>query len=117
MQLHDRSAIAILLLALAISQQGCGSSEERGRVPAEAEAVKGDHLSHHIGEDVTASVSNVSEGNGPYTLRVGIESEKSVRIYFPNGGWRDITLDEPDPLMDQAWEGTDSEGNSWTIDP
>jgi hypothetical protein len=117
LRLLGRSTIVILLLALAISQYGCGSTKEQKRAPAKAETVKGDHLSQHLGEDITATVHNVSEGYGPYSLRVEIESEESVRIYFPNGGWRDISLDEADPAMDQTWEGTDSEGNSWTIDP
>lgn len=117
MRLLGRPTIAILLLALAISQHGCGPSSEQKRATEEAGKTKVDHLSNHLGEDLTATVYNVSDGHGPYTLRVEIESAESVRIYFPNGGWRDISLNEADPQMDKTWEGTDSEGNSWTIDP
>src|SRR3989304_9387881 len=108
--------LAPLLLFLVISL-GCTiavrDTEERNGEGAEAE----DRLEAHIGEEIEASVTNTTRGNGPYSLTVDIAGSSEVVIHFDSGGYRDINLYEDNPLMTDTWEGTDDAGDSWEIEP
>ena len=103
-----------LLLFLVLSlgcTTGVRDRDERNEESAE------DRLEAHIGEEIDASVTNTTRGNGPYSLTVEITGSSEVVIHFDNGGYRNIDLDEDNPLITDTWMGTDDAGDSWEIEP
>lgn len=109
----------VILVALGLclsSSSGCSSGRlERGE--SRGEDTVEDRLEAHIGEEIEATVTNTTTGNGPYILTVRIAGTDEVIIHFSNGGYRDISLDEANPNMTDSWSGTDDRGNTWEIEP
>ncbi len=114
-EVRHRLSPSLLSLVLCFFA-GCGgvSTESEKRDQTEQ---REDRISSHIGEEVAASVMNLSTGNGPYSLSVEIVAVDEVRILFPNGGYRDVSLSDSNPLRGETWEGTDTRGDTWSIDP
>ena len=95
-----------------------GPRAERTSVPAElsAEATTEERDQLKDGS-YDCTVSNTDRANGPYTLTCD-KSGDEIKINFPNGGYRTISVDEPQHEGAQfTFEGTDDRlAETWEIE-
>lgn len=59
---------------------------------------------------------NATRGNGPYTLSCDKLGD-TVTIHFDNGGYVEIDIDSQERDGEGSWivSGTDSRGDTWTL--
>ena len=91
---------------------------EKTPVPAELSADTTTEESDQLKDgSYDCTVSNTDRSNGPYTLTCD-KSGDEIKINFPNGGYRTISVDEPQHDGDQfTFEGTDDKlTESWEIE-
>lgn len=114
-------SFAAVLLPLILAAVGCGSGSEshpRGATNG-AESVDVEEGRNALVDGTySCTVSNVSRGNGPYSL----ECEKSgseVVIHFPSGGYLSVDIDTESVPQEGTvrFEGTDQKkGDAWEIE-